>query len=254
MGFRSTRAFARGLALAALIVASSANAGTAIVQVGGDLVFGPASQLTLEIGAPIAGVGYDQLQVAGQAGLGGALVLDPSESFEPALGAALWPKVERLAAHKLLGRRGLTLQASDLAQDAYIALMHEFPGRFNNREHFYALAARIVRNIVVDYMRRRSADKRGSGLPFERLDKIENEVAAPIDDTVDWIAVDAALTVLSQHHESAAQVVELKFFAGLTNEQIAEAMGLSRATVIRHYRYARAWLIDHFGAEPATNG
>lgn len=171
-----------------------------------------------------------------------------------ALAAALWPKLERLAADQLQGRRGLTLQASDLAQDAYIALMHEFPGRFNNREHFYALAARIVRNIVVDYMRRRSADKRGSGLPFERLDRIENEVAAPIDDTVDWIAVDAALTVLSRQHESAAQVVELKFFAGLTNEQIAEAMGLSRATVIRHYRYARAWLIDHFGAEPATDG
>ena len=170
-----------------------------------------------------------------------------------ALAAALWPKLVRLAAHQLQGRNGLTLQASDLAQDAYIALMHDFPGRFNNREHFYALAARIVRNIVVDYLRRRSAEKRGGGLPFERLDKIENDIAAPIDDTVDWIAVDAALTVLATRHEAAAQVVELKFFAGLTNEQVAEAMGLSRATVIRHYRYARAWLIDHFDAEPAVD-
>ncbi len=166
-----------------------------------------------------------------------------------ALAAALWPKLERLAARQLQGRNGLTLQASDLAQDAYIALMHEFPGRFNNREHFYALAARIVRNIVVDYMRRRSADKRGSGLPFERLDKVEHEIAAPIDDSVDWIAVDAALSVLSRQHDIAAQVVELKFFAGLTNEQIADTMGFSRATAIRHYRYARAWLIDHFDAE-----
>ena len=171
-----------------------------------------------------------------------------------ALAAALWPKLERLAAHQLQGRSGLTLQASDLAQDAYIALMHEFPGRFNNREHFYALAARIVRNIVVDYLRRRSAEKRGGGLPFERLEKAENDVSASIDDSVDWIAVDAALTVLAQKHEAAAQVVELKFFTGLTNEQIAEAMNLSRATVIRHYRYARAWLIDHFGAEPTPDG
>ncbi len=170
-----------------------------------------------------------------------------------ALAAALWPTLERLAAYQLQGRSGLTLQASDLAQDAYISLMHEFPGRFNNREHFYALAARIVRNIVVDYLRRRSAEKRGSGLPFEQLDKIENEAAAPLDDTVDWIAVDAALTLLSGQHDTAAQVVELKFFAGLTNEQIADAMGLSRATVIRHYRYARAWLIDHFDAEPDTH-
>ena len=166
-----------------------------------------------------------------------------------ALAAALWPKLERLAAHQLQGRQGLTLQASDLAQDAYIALMHEFPGRFNNREHFYALAARIVRNIVVDYLRRRSAEKRGSGLPFERLEAVENEVSARIDDTVDWIAVDAALTILARHHAAAAQVVEFKFFAGLTNEQIADTMNVSRATVIRHYRYARAWLIDHFGAE-----
>jgi hypothetical protein len=75
------------VALAALITASSANAGTAIVQFGGDLEFGPASQLTLEIGEPIAGFGYDQLQVAGDADLGGALVLDPSETFEPPLGA-----------------------------------------------------------------------------------------------------------------------------------------------------------------------
>jgi RNA polymerase sigma factor (TIGR02999 family) len=170
-----------------------------------------------------------------------------------ALAAALWPTLERLAAYQLQGRSGLTLQASDLAQDAYISLMHEFPGRFNNREHFYALAARIVRNIVVDYLRRRSAEKRGSGLPFERLEKVENEAAAPLDDTVNWIAVDAALTILSDRHEAAAQVVELKFFAGLTNEQIADAMGLSRATVIRHYRYARAWLIDHFDVEPGTD-
>lgn len=170
-----------------------------------------------------------------------------------ALATELWPRLERLAALQLRGRSGLTLQAADLAQDAWIALMHDFPGRFNNREHFYALAARIVRNIVVDYLRRRSAEKRGSGLPFEKLDRIEHQAAAPLDDTVDWIAVDAALTELSTQHQAAAQVVELKFFAGLTNEQIAEAMALSRATVIRHYRYARAWLIDHFGVEPVAD-
>jgi RNA polymerase sigma factor (TIGR02999 family) len=170
-----------------------------------------------------------------------------------ALATELWPRLERLAALQLRGRSGLTLQAADLAQDAWIALMHDFPGRFNNREHFYALAARIVRNIVVDYLRRRSAEKRGSGLPFEKLERIEHQAAAPLDDTVDWIAVDAALTELSTHHQAAAQVVELKFFAGLTNEQIAEAMALSRATVIRHYRYARAWLIDHFGVEPVAD-
>lgn len=169
------------------------------------------------------------------------------------LAGTLWPMLERLAARQLQGRSGLTLQASDLAQDAYIALMHEFPGRFNNREHFYALAARIVRNIVVDYLRRRGAEKRGSGLPFERLEKIEHEAAAPLDDTVDWIAVDAALTQLAQQHAAAAQVVELKFFAGLTNEQIADTLQLSRATVVRHYRYARAWLIDHFGVESAPD-
>lgn len=169
------------------------------------------------------------------------------------LASTLWPMLERLAARQLQGRSGLTLQASDLAQDAYIALMHEFPGRFNNREHFYALAARIVRNIVVDYLRRRGAEKRGSGLPFERLEKIEHEAAAPLDDTVDWIAVDAALTQLAQQHAAAAQVVELKFFAGLTNEQIADTLQLSRATVVRHYRYARAWLIDHFGVESAPD-
>ena len=171
--------------------------------------------------------------------------------FKGLLGAAGGKK--RLAALQLRGRSGLTLQASDLAQDAWIALMHDFPGHFNNREHFYALAARIVRNIVVDYLRRRSAEKRGSGLPFEKLERIEHQAAAPLDDTVDWIAVDAALTELSTHHQAAAQVVELKFFAGLTNEQIAEAMALSRATVIRHYRYARAWLIDHFGVEPVAD-
>jgi len=75
------------VAVAALILANSADAGTAIVQFGGDLVFGPAGQLTLEIGAPIAGSGYDQLQAAGDVGLGGALVLVPSETFEPPLGA-----------------------------------------------------------------------------------------------------------------------------------------------------------------------
>jgi len=87
LGLRSSRAAARGAAVAALILTSSANAGTAIVQFGGNLVFGPTSQLTLEIGVPIAGSGYDQLQAAGDVGLGGALVLVPSVPFEPTLGA-----------------------------------------------------------------------------------------------------------------------------------------------------------------------
>ena len=170
-----------------------------------------------------------------------------------ALATVLWPRLERLAARQLQGRSGLTLQPSDLAQDAWIALMHEFPGRFNNREHFHALAARIVRNIVIDYLRRRGADKRGGGLPFEHLDQVEHALGA-LDDSVDWIAVDAALTLLAGQHPAAAQVVEFKFFAGLTNEQIADTMGLSRATVVRHYRYARAWLIDHFDADPPADG
>jgi RNA polymerase sigma factor (TIGR02999 family) len=165
-----------------------------------------------------------------------------------ALAKELWPQLQRLAARQLHGRTDLTLQASDLAQEAYISLMHEFPGRFNNRQHFYALAARIVRTITIDYLRSRSAEKRGGGLPFVDLELVENSVAAPIDDSVNWLAVDAALNQLEVQHEAAAQVVELKFFAGLTNEQVAEAMNISRATVIRHYRYARAWLIEHFGA------
>lgn len=168
------------------------------------------------------------------------------------LASELWPRLQHLAARQLQGRSGLTLQAADLAQDAWIALMHEFPGRFNDRAHFHALAARIVRNIVVDYLRRRSADKRGGGMPFERLDDVEHAVGM-LDDSIDWIAVDAALTLLAERHAAAAQVVELKFFAGLTNEQVAESLGLSRATVIRHYRYARAWLIDHFDAGAACD-
>jgi RNA polymerase sigma factor (TIGR02999 family) len=156
-----------------------------------------------------------------------------------ALAKELWPQLQRLAARQLNGRTDLTLQASDLAQEAYISLMHEFPGRFNNRQHFYALAARIVRSITVDYLRSRSAEKRGGGLPFIDLELVENSIAAPIDDTVNWLAVDTALTELE---------TQLKFFGGLTNEQVAEAMDISRATVVRHYRYARAWLIEHFGA------
>jgi len=165
---------------------------------------------------------------------------------------AVYPLLRDLARARL--RRSptdFTLRATELANEAY-ARLSGVDVDWKDRAHFFAVAARAIRNIVVDHVRAQGAEKRGGDLPFVSLE-LAGEVVGDdaIDMRVDWLSVHQALDELEVLDADIARVVELKFFSGLTTEEIAAAAGISRATVVRDWRFARAWLADKLGASRA---
>jgi RNA polymerase sigma factor (TIGR02999 family) len=159
---------------------------------------------------------------------------------------ALIPLVYRelrgVAANRLRGERdGCSLQTTALVHETYLRLVELNRLRLENRTHFFAFAARLMRQILVDHARRAEADKRGGGLTMVTLEEA-SPLSAP--NMVDLLALDQALEELASMDERLCRVVELKFFAGLTIDETAEALDVSRATVERDWATAKAWLYD----------
>ena len=134
---------------------------------------------------------------------------------------------------------GQTLQTTALVNEAYLRLVDVEGVRWQDRTHFFAVSAQIMRRILVDYARAHLADKRGGSLPHVHLD--ESMDASP-QSSEDLIALDDALNALEEMDPRKARVVELRFFAGLSVEQTAEALKISAPSVKRDWKLARAWL------------
>lgn len=159
--------------------------------------------------------------------------------------AALVPLIEqelhRLARHYLRGERpGHTLQPTALVNEAYLRLVGIAHVRWQNRAHFLAVAARTMRRILVDMARARGYQKRGGRAPVVPLDDLE--VAAPVPAT-DLVALHDALDALARVDARKAQVVELRYFGGLTVSETAEVLAVSPETVMRDWTFAKAWLL-----------
>src|SRR5258708_25800345 len=179
------------------------------------------------------------------------------EQGDPQAGEGLVPLVYdglRELASGRLGREapGQTLQATALVHEAYLRLVGGDPGRrWDGRGHFFAAAAEAMRRILVDRARDRRRLKRGGGRERIDLDLGSVPLDAPGDDL---IALDEALTDLGREDPLCARLVALRFFAGLTQAEAAEALGLARRTADRHWAYARAWLYERLSrgeAHPA---
>lgn len=170
---------------------------------------------------------------------------DGSRDAENALMTAVYPVLRDLARARLRrNSQDLTLRATELANETYARMVKLHHVDWQSRIHFFAIAAKVIRCFVIDYVRARNSEKHGGNLPFVTLDAISENMAAPLDLTVDWLAVDQALTELEGLDRGCAEVVELKFFSGLTTEEIAQTCASSTATVGRQWRFARAWLAD----------
>jgi RNA polymerase sigma factor (TIGR02999 family) len=172
-------------------------------------------------------------------------ILSAIEQGEPTAAAQLLPliygELRKLAAHRLAREApGQTLQATALVHEAYVRLVDgDQTRRWDSRGHFFAAAAEAMRRILVDNYRRKNRVKRGG--EHNRLDQdaVADAIASPVDDLV---ALDDALEVLSRQDHTAAEIVKLKYFAGLSIPEIAEVLGKPTRTVDRHWAYARAWL------------
>ena len=159
-----------------------------------------------------------------------------------ALIPVVYRDLRRLARIRLRAESGApSVRPTGLVHEVYLRLLELDRLTLENRTHFLAMAARLMRRILVDHARRRDADKRGAGAPMVGLDDVSPSIdPAPVD----VLALDHALEELAAVNERLSQVVELKFFAGLTIDETATALGVSRATVERDWTLARAWLYD----------
>lgn len=147
----------------------------------------------------------------------------------------------RNLAHRYMRRErpGHTLQTTALVNEAYIRLIDQKSVRWQNRAHFFAIAAGMMRRILVDYARRRLYEKRGGDAHQVSLD--EAAVLAP-ERAADLVAIDEALMSLAAHDPRKSEIVTLRFFGGLSIEEVAEVLAISRTTVQREWRAAKAWL------------
>jgi len=154
----------------------------------------------------------------------------------------VYEELRRLAAYKMVQEApGQTLQPTALVHEAWLKLIGTGERKFENRAHFFAAAAEAMRRILIDRARRRQTQRHGG--QFERVELQETGLAAPAEDD-QLLAVDEALEKLSREHPVQAQVVKLRYFGGMTNEEVAHALNLSVSTVKNYWTFARAWLFD----------
>jgi len=152
----------------------------------------------------------------------------------------VYQKLRRLARHYMAGQRpGHTLQATALVNEAYMRLVDCEQVNWKDRAHFFAISARMMRRVLVEFARARQYQKRGAGARKTSLD--EGVIASP-QRGQDLVALDDALQALAAEYPRQAQVVELRFFGGLNVEETAEVLHVSAITVMRDWQLAKVWL------------
>jgi RNA polymerase sigma factor (TIGR02999 family) len=188
-------------------------------------------------------------------------ILNAVEQGDPQAAGQLLPLVynelRQLAAQRLAQEApGQTLQATALVHEAYVRLMGSPPGEpaagqpWENRRHFFAAAAEAMRRILIDRARGKRRIKRGGGWKRLRLDQIDLPVDDPTDDILD---LDEALQKLAREDSLCAELVKLRFFAGLTMEESAHSLGISHRGARRYWAYARSWLYDELRQKDETS-
>jgi RNA polymerase sigma factor (TIGR02999 family) len=172
-------------------------------------------------------------------------LLDTFQKGDPVAAEQLfvlvYSELRRLAAAKMSREApGQTLQPTALVHEAWLRLGGDGQ-RWENRAHFFGAAAEAMRRILVEAARRKHAARRGGGQAHANVDEIQ--IAAPAEDN-ELLAVHEALDQLAAHDAQKAELVKLRYFAGLSIEETAAALGISERTAKRHWTYARAWLLD----------
>ena len=160
---------------------------------------------------------------------------------------AVYPELRQIASRFLHNERAHhTLEPNALVNELWIRLVGSDPVEYQNRAHFFALAAQTMRRVLIDYARTRIADKRGGRQEQVSLTAVEGW--NPVFHNEDVLALDQALSKLERADARAARVVELRFFGGLQEEEVAEVLGVSTITVKRDWKVARAWLMARLQA------
>ena len=165
--------------------------------------------------------------------------------------AAVYEELRRLAAQRLRHERpGQTLQATALVHEAYLRLLGDEQGQWENRRHFFGAAAEAMRRILIEAARRKARLRHGGGRDRQPLDEADH-IELPV--SIDLLALDEALERLAREDEVKARLVELRFFTGLSVADAGEVLGVSRATADRYWSFAKAWLHNELRKGDSTN-
>ena len=182
-------------------------------------------------------------------------ILDQIQQGNRAAASELLPLVyaelRRLAIHRMSKEKpGLTLQPTALVHEAYIRLVGDVAIKWDGRAHFFAAAAEAMRRILIENARRRKSLKQGGNVSHRQV--ADDDAVVIFDNTDELLDLDAALTKLAVTEPELARLVELRFFAGLTVEETAQAMDISTRTVKRNWAFARAWLGREMNAQSSA--
>ena len=178
-------------------------------------------------------------------------ILTAIEQGDPQAADKLLPLVyeelRKLAAHRMANEAAAqTLQPTALVHEAWLRLVGKETPKFANRAHFFAAAAEAMRRILIDNARRKRALRHGGGQQRVDLEKVD---LASTNDDDQLLAVNDALDKLATQSKSEAELVKLRYFVGMTNEEAAQVLGISEATAKRHWAYSRAWLCAEMKGE-----
>jgi RNA polymerase sigma factor (TIGR02999 family) len=173
--------------------------------------------------------------------------------IEQELVGLIYPSLRRIAARELARSGGsLPFVATEIAHEAYLKLVGQRDVAWKNRAHFFAIAARVMRRVTIDLVREQGAEKRGAQSVHIALDDAVNEPAPEM--SADLLLVDQVLSDFQAVDAEAAELVELRFFGGMTLEEISQLQDLSMSTLTRRWRYARAWMADRMQIAQAGLG
>lgn len=176
--------------------------------------------------------------------------LDQNKTAFDAMTPVAYQELRRLAGSFMKGEPARqTLQPTALVHEAYIRLMSQQQPEFKDRRHFYAVAARVMRQILVDRARARNAQKRGGGWEAVTLDV---DAAFAFEDPERVLMLDEVLGQLEESDPEKARIIELRYFIGLSATECIETLGMPPATFYRHLRLAEAWLARELDRKPAT--
>lgn len=171
---------------------------------------------------------------------------------DDALARELYPLLHEIARAQLRRHPSFTLSTTELLHETYLRIADQRQVQWRNRGHFLSIAATVARRVVIDYLRERSALKRGAGVVAVEIGELTDSDVPLVGDHLDWIGLDQALTRLQELDPDTARVVEMRLFAGLEVEEVAKACNCSASTVARQWRFARAWLAEQLGNQAGS--
>ena len=166
-------------------------------------------------------------------------------SVENQLIDLLYPEIHKIAHFQIKSQFARALQTTELVNEAFFKLKSQKTVEWKNKNHFLAIAAKVIRRVIIDQFRVDSSQKRGGAEEHITLDSASSFLAQIDPGQIDWLELDDLLNALSHVDSRAAQVVEFKVFGGMTIPEMAAAMSVSEQTVIRDWKFAKTWLLCH---------